>query len=236
MAMGMNEEKSIKGKEELVVFSIVKESACSECGRELWSGDFLRKEGDKALCMECADLDRLIYLPRGDAALTRRAGAHSRLRVVVLRWSRTRKHYERQGVLVDEDALERAEAECLEDAEAREKRRQREAERRLELDEAFVMEFARQIQALYPGCPQGAERKIAEHACRKYSGRVGRSAAAKKFEPDAIHLAVQAHARHRFTDYEEFLGTGHGRAEARDLAGPTLDLVLTKWSGPGPDK
>jgi hypothetical protein len=226
----MDEAGKSKGKDELVVFSIVKESACSECGRELLSGDFLRKEGDQALCMECADLDRLVYLPRGDAALTRRAGAHSRLRVVVVRWSRTRKRYERQGVLVDEDALERAESECLEDAEAREKRRQRETERRQELDEEFVAEFSRQVRALYPGCPKGEERKIAEHACRKYSGRVGRSAAAKKFEPDAIHLAVQAHARHRFTDYEEFLGTGHSRAEARDLAGPTLHLVLAKWS------
>jgi hypothetical protein len=30
-------------------------------------------KADRPLCLSCADLDHLIYLPRGDAALTRRA-------------------------------------------------------------------------------------------------------------------------------------------------------------------
>ena len=36
---------------------------------------------------------------------------------VVLKWSRARAHYERQGILVGETALERAEQECLADTE-----------------------------------------------------------------------------------------------------------------------
>jgi len=36
-----------------------------------------------------------------------------------VRFSRARRRYERQGVLVDEAALARAEAECLSDADAR---------------------------------------------------------------------------------------------------------------------
>ena len=63
--------------------------------------------------------DHLVFLPRGDAALTRRASKYSTLRAVVVRFSRSRERYERQGLLVEEAALTRAEQECLSDAEAR---------------------------------------------------------------------------------------------------------------------
>jgi hypothetical protein len=68
--------------------------------------------------MACADMDHLVFLPSGDAALTRRAKTNSRLSAVVVRFSRARKRYERQGILVEEDALERAEQECLADGRA----------------------------------------------------------------------------------------------------------------------
>ena len=58
---------------DLLVFSILRESRCSECNKELCNGDLLFKEGKRGLCMNCADLDELVYLPSGDAALTRRA-------------------------------------------------------------------------------------------------------------------------------------------------------------------
>ena len=50
---------------DIVVFSILKPSACAECGAELWKGSFLRMEKEKPLCLECADLDHLVFLPRG---------------------------------------------------------------------------------------------------------------------------------------------------------------------------
>ena len=58
---------------ELVVFSILRDSACGECSKELGKGALLLMKADRPLCLSCADLDHLIYLPRGDAALTRRA-------------------------------------------------------------------------------------------------------------------------------------------------------------------
>ena len=171
----------------LVVFQIVsRASACAECGRDLERGDLLRKEGDAGLCLACADLEHLEFLGAGNAALTRRATKHSTLHAVVVRWSRARKRYERQGVLVEPEAVERAEAECLADDEARRLRRDREAERRESRDSDYVAEFARRIRAQYPNCPGGEEERIAGHACRKLSGRVGRSAAAKEFDPEAI--------------------------------------------------
>ena len=78
------------------------------------------------LCMACAEMDHLVFLPSGDAALTRRARRGSGLSAVVVRFSRARGRYERQGILVEEAALEQAEAECLADEPARARRRERE--------------------------------------------------------------------------------------------------------------
>ena len=57
------------------------------------------------LCLTCADLDHLVFLPAGGGAVTRRARKASRLSAVVVQWSRTRKRYERRGILVEEPAL-----------------------------------------------------------------------------------------------------------------------------------
>jgi len=81
--------------------------------------------------------------------------------------------------LVEQEGVEKAEVECLADGEARKLRKEREATRRAELDHRYVDQFAARVRALFPKCPRGREQEIAEHACRKYSGRVGRSAAAK---------------------------------------------------------
>src|SRR5262249_61988015 len=94
------------------------------------TGDLLRMDDAGPLCVACADLDHLVFLPAGDAALTRRATKASSLSAVVVRWSRTRKRYERQGVLVDEQALGTAEAQCAADEDARIRRRERDRVRR----------------------------------------------------------------------------------------------------------
>ena len=95
-----------------------RETKCAECGCELGDGNLLRVEKERPLCLDCADLGRLEFLPSGNTALTRRATKHSPLRAVVVRWSRTRKRYERQGILVTPAAIERAETECLADEES----------------------------------------------------------------------------------------------------------------------
>ena len=59
--------------QELVVFSIRRDSVCGECNKELGKRALLLMEADRPLCLSCADLDHLIYLPKGDAPLTRRA-------------------------------------------------------------------------------------------------------------------------------------------------------------------
>jgi len=182
------------------------------------------------LCLPCADLDHLVYLPSGDAALTRRARRASDLSAVVVRFSRARKRYERQGVLVEEEALEQAEAECLADADARARRRERERVRRAEGDRRFQADLARAILRLYPACSSDRAERIARHAGARSSGRVGRTAAGRALDPGAIALAVAAAVRHEDTDYDELLMCGMDRGVARDQVRDQVDRVLERWS------
>jgi hypothetical protein len=211
----------------ILVFISHHDSTCEECGEELGRKAWITLRKDKgALCLSCADLDHLVFLASGNAALTRRARKHSTLSAVVLEWSRARKRYERRGLLVEEKALEAAEAECLADKEVRERRRLREAERRIELDKEYVIRFAGRIRELYPMCPPGRETVIAEYACMKHSGRIGRSIAAKQLDEEAIRLAVIAHIRHEETNYDELLALGYDRDEARaEVAGKVQEIV-----------
>lgn len=218
---------------ELKVFISTRDSTCGECGEELGRHAWITLDQDKgALCLACADMDHLLFLPTGDAALTRRARKHSTLSAVVLKWSRARKRYERQGLLIEETALAQAEQECLADSEARARRREREAVRRDELDRQYVEDFARRVRGLFSGCPAGRETVIAEHACLKYSDRVGRSAAAKSLAESAIRLAVIAHIRHAETEYDRLLARGYDRREARSAVEAEVSRVLARWEAP----
>jgi hypothetical protein len=97
---------------ELVVFLVVKDSQCSQCCEELPRESFLFMEGQTPLCLCCAGLDQLVFLPSGDPLLTRRAKKHSVKSAVVLKFGRSRGRYERQGLLVEEEALQHAEVEA----------------------------------------------------------------------------------------------------------------------------
>ena len=214
---------------EIVVFIVRRDTKCAECGEELGSGRWLRLENDQPLCMSCADLAHLEFLPRGNTALTRRATKHSFLRAVVVQWSGTRKRYERQGILVTREAIEKAETECLADQDRRAAQRERSAARREKEDTQFIAEFTNAIARHFPGCPLAEAATIARHACQKHSGRVGRSAMAKEFDPQAIHLAVAAHVRHAHTGYDELLMKFADRATARDAVRSKVDEILLRW-------
>ena len=213
---------------ELVVISPLRDWTCRECQA---SGDLLVMEGSGPLCLACAELDHLVFLGAGDAALTRRAKAASNLWAVVIRFSRSRKRYERQGLLVEEQALQKAESECLEDAEVRARRKAREAGRRADEDEALARQMADGIRKLFPGCPAEEAEAIARHATLRSSGRVGRTAAAKEMEERPLVLAVVAAVRHRYTQYDELLMSGLERSEARAVVRGEVDRILAGWRG-----
>ena len=130
---------------------------------------------------------------------------------------------------VENEALERSEKGCAADEDARKLARTRAATRRAELDLVYVRSFAGRVREIYPLCPTGRERLIAEHACRKYSGRVGRSAAAKALDEEAVRLAVTAHVRHAETNYDDLLLKGIERWEAREEVYPMVTRTLNRW-------
>ncbi|HEY7377337.1 MAG TPA: DUF2293 domain-containing protein, partial [Steroidobacteraceae bacterium] len=82
---------------------------------------------------------------------------------------------------------------------------------------------------LFPGCPAAERDAIAAHACKKYSGRIGRTAAAQQFDPDVIELAVRARIRHCCTDYDTLLARGVERTDARTAVRDALNKVCERW-------
>lgn len=211
---------------DLVVVMPIKDRTCGECHG---TGDLLIMDDNRPLCMTCADMDHLVFLPSGDTALTRRAKKHSKLSAVVVRWSRNRKRYERQGLLVEEPALETAEQECLDDEDVRMRRRERDKERRAGEDLTLQANFASEIRRLFPRCPADRADDIARHAAQRGSGRVGRSAAGRGLDETAITLAVVASIRHLDTEYDELLMAGVPRIDARDHIRADIDRVLDGW-------
>lgn len=211
---------------ELVVISPLREWECGSC---TGTGSFLLMEDGTPTCLACADMDHLAFLPSGDAALSRRAKAASGLWAVVVRFSRSRRRYERQGLLVEEAALERAEAECLADSDRRERRRIREEARRTEGDAELASALAKEIARLFPGCPAERAWTIARHTSVRGSGRIGRTTAARTLDPDAVTLAVVASVRHHETQYDELLMSGMARSEARERVAPVVAGTLAAW-------
>ena len=214
-----------------VVFQILRDSQCSECGAAIEEGSFLLMEAEQPLCLPCARLDDLEYLPSGDAALTRRSAKYSGRSAVVVRFSRSRGRYERQGILVERAALEKAEQECTLDADEREAARARGAVQRREQDRKLVARMTEQIGSLYPGCPPAEAAEIAAHAAVRGSGRVGRSAAGRNLEEGALAAAVAAAVRHRHTGYDTLLAQGLDRALARQRVAGRVQEILAEWRG-----
>jgi hypothetical protein len=210
----------------IVVIQPARDFLCADCGG---GGDLLRMQDAGPLCLACADLDHLVFLPSGDAALTRRATKASALSAVVVRWSRSRKRYERQGTLVEESALALAEQQCMSDADARLRRRERDEMRRSSVDAQFQDRLAGEIRRLFPGCPASRAVAIAQHTGTRGSGRVGRSAAGRALDEDATVLAVVASVRHQDTRYDSLLMSGMPRDVARDEVRPGIDRVLAAW-------
>ena len=214
---------------EPVVFEILRDSAYSECGAELARGSFLVMEAEQPLCLPCARLDNLEYLPAGDAALTRRSSRYSERTAVVVRFSRSRGRYERQGILVEQSALEKAEQECSEDAGERAKARAVGAARRREQDRELIARMTVEIGKLFPRCPLREAAAIATHTATRNSGRVGRTLAGRNLDEGALTAAVTAAVRHQHTEYDALLAGGMDRLRAREEIADRMRAILADW-------
>jgi hypothetical protein len=94
--------KASRAPDLLVVQPLNSEWTCHRCGG---TGDLLLMENGGPACLRCVGLDDLEFLPAGDALLSRRVKAKSTRCAVVVRFSRSRRRYERQGLLVEPQAV-----------------------------------------------------------------------------------------------------------------------------------
>ena len=117
----------------------------------------------------------------------------------------------------------------LSDEELRKRRRERDAERRAREDRDFQARLAKEVLRLFPGCPPERADQIARHAGVRGSGRVGRTAAGRALDEEAVAGAVIASVRHRETDYDLLLVNGHKRQAARSLVWGEVEEVLEAW-------
>ena len=95
-------EKAGRAPDLVVIEPLNHDWKCHRCGG---GSGLLIMEPPGPACLRCAGLDDVEFLGAGDALLTRRVKAKSPRRAVVVRFSRTRKRYERQGLLVEPQAL-----------------------------------------------------------------------------------------------------------------------------------
>ena len=98
-------EKVSRAPELVVIQPLKREWTCDRCGG---ARDLLMLESAGPACLRCVGLDDLAFLPAGDAKLTRRVKANSARYAVVVRFSKIRGLYERQGLLVEPRALSAA--------------------------------------------------------------------------------------------------------------------------------
>jgi hypothetical protein len=95
-------EKLNRAPDLVVIQPLKHDWKCHRCGG---TGDLLVMENPGPACRRCVGLDDLEFLPSGDALLTRRVKAKSARTAVVVRFSRSRRRYERQGLLVEPQVL-----------------------------------------------------------------------------------------------------------------------------------
>jgi len=96
-------EKANRAPDLVVIQPLNREWKCHRCGG---TGCFLVMENPGPACLRCVGLDDLEFLPAGDALITRRVKAKSTRSAVVVRFSKSRGRYERQGLLVEPKALQ----------------------------------------------------------------------------------------------------------------------------------
>lgn len=202
---------------------------CKKCGTTIYRKNFIYTEANSIYCLDCAGLGKLTFHPSGDATLSRRAKKFTSKFAEVVEFNKRRKRYERRGILVEEKALEMAKQSCESDASDRAVKRVKSAKKRFEEDKDFSVQFCCKVKQLFPNCPSDEVIAISEHATVRGSGRVGRTAAAKKLDDESIRLAVIAYIRHKHTDYDRLLLNRTPKKTCRRLIQPVLQKKLKSW-------
>jgi hypothetical protein len=71
---------------EILVIAASRPWPCASCGTQFERGDLLTMDDAGPLCLDCADLGHLEFLPRGNTALTRRGRVRHEVDDLVDAW------------------------------------------------------------------------------------------------------------------------------------------------------
>ncbi|MBX9951279.1 MAG: hypothetical protein K2Y39_19075 [Candidatus Obscuribacterales bacterium] len=108
-------EKAKKPAKETPVYSLVRASRCYNCDAKQEPGSIVKFEPGKdereIRCRKCASLEEMEFLRSGNAKVTQMAKKYSQRVVLVMQWSELWKTYERIGLLVESQAIDRIEKE-----------------------------------------------------------------------------------------------------------------------------
>lgn len=85
------------------------------------------------------------------------------------------------------------------------------------------------LQTEFPLMPEETLKLILDHSFLKGSGRVGR--ATTPDDKRKASLAVEAHIRHKHTQYEDMLASGTDRKAARKKVWPIVVAIKEAWAG-----
>lgn len=205
--------------------------SCQRCKRPVKLGERFVAESEehRGTCFKCSPYINSAFLEPGDAAMTRRSKKHSNHCGVLYAWNQRRKRFERKGQYVEAKAIELAREECEKDAGKRAKSNEKAAIKRAADDIIYVEKFSEAIKQRYPKSPKNKPVEIAQHACEKYSGRVGRTANAKQFDEEMIDRAVEAHIRHTETNYDKQFNKGKTKRAIRSDLKLDILAIMRKW-------
>ena len=156
----------------------------------------------------------LVFVPKGDAALTR--ALMPKAASALMRRESKRYPSSRVGLLVQPEHLADARRGLGETEKERGANRETARKRRVLQETEYQREFREMARRRYPKMPGKDLEAIVERATPVGSGTVGRS---RRLIPEKkVDLAVQAHVRHAHTDYDQHLAAGRGSSDAHDFA------------------
>lgn len=94
-------------------------------------------------------------------------------------------------------------------------------------DKQMETDFRNSILSQYPKIPASDLEEVVEHATMKYSGKVGRTGNLALNEK--TQLAVRAHIRHNYTDYDALLENNMPRHKARSQNLEKARDIAKEW-------
>lgn len=197
------------------VLAVERDADCRKCGAV---HDLLLRDKAGGICVDCAGLGHLVFLPSGDAALTRHTTKAAPVSAVVMLPNMQRMRHERQGILTDQRTIELAAARCLADPPR--------PPGRGTVDEDLRRRIAEVISSEFPGCPVARADAIAFHAAVRGGGRRARGGTERS---ESVRRAVANSVRRVDTDYDDLSLTGLDRAEAQHRTQAQVDDVLETW-------